>query len=145
MSFDRMAAAIDDLAQNIEEEVYVQTGNTRYKFKYARTVKFLKHDEMLEAMNKASMVILQGGWGTISEALMLGKKIVSIPRRVGQECNHDQAELVRELERRGHLLGVYDTRDLGAVLERARTHPFVPLERGRASHIISRTIDSWFY
>ena len=46
MSFIRMAHAIDEFAKESEEDVFVQVGNTRYEFKYARIVKFLEHEEM---------------------------------------------------------------------------------------------------
>ena len=36
MSFIRMAHAIDEFAKESEEDVFVQVGNTRYEFKYAR-------------------------------------------------------------------------------------------------------------
>lgn len=71
MSFIRMAHAIDEFAKESEEDVFVQVGNTRYEFKYARIVKFLEHEEMVDAMRRASIVVLQGGWGTISEAIFL--------------------------------------------------------------------------
>lgn len=73
MSFIRMAHAIDEFAKESEEDVFVQVGNTRYEFKYARIVKFLEHEEMVDAMRRASIVVLQGGWGTISEAIFLKK------------------------------------------------------------------------
>ncbi|WP_418495663.1 glycosyltransferase [Coprobacter sp.] len=136
-SFTRMAEAIDELGKVTEEKILVQTGNTLYDFYHVDTVKFLEHSEMLNVMKEASIVILQGGWGTISEAIMLGKKIISIPRRVGQECKHPQEEVVKFLERKGCLLGCYDTHELSLIIEKARNYEFKPLKRGDASKVIN--------
>ena len=97
---------------------------------------------MLNVMKEASIVILQGGWGTISEAIMLGKRIVSIPRRVGQECKHPQDEIVKFLEEKGCLLGCYDTHKLPFIIEKARNYEFKSLKRGDASKAINDFISS---
>ena len=92
-SFTRMAEAIDKLGKETEERVLVQTGNTLYDFHHVDTVKFLEHQEMLNIMKEASIVILQGGWGTISEAIMLGKRIKELRKQ-----NHlTQSELGSKL------------------------------------------------
>lgn len=140
MTFTRLAEAADRLAELLNEEVLVQTGNTRYEFRHARTVGFLDHDQMLAAMRNASVIVLQGGWGTISEAIALGKRIVSVPRRMGQECNHPQEEVVRYLEKQGCLLGCYNTEELPALVEKARSCEFKPLRRGDSHEIINRFI-----
>lgn len=137
MTFTRMAEAIDKLGNTINEPILVQYGNTNYTFRNVETVKFLEHTDMIKTMQEASVVILQGGWGTISEAILLGKRIVSIPRKVGKECNHPQEEVVRYLEMAGCLLGCYDTTDLPQIVEYARNCDFKLLKRGSAAQIIN--------
>ena len=142
MSFIRMAHAIDEFAKESEEDVFVQVGNTRYEFKYARIVKFLEHEEMVDAMRRASIVVLQGGWGTISEAIFLKKRIVAIPRRVGQECHHPQEEVVRYLEKLGCLIGCYNTAELPNLIEKARRIEFKTLSRGNAAQYMNPFLDN---
>lgn len=141
MTFHRMAEAINHLAEQTSERIFVQTGNTDFAFKNVETVKFLTHEEMLSKMQDASIVLLQGGWGTISEAISLNKPIVSIPRKVGQECNHPQEEVVKYLEQCGCLLGCYDTTRLLEIIQKARTYHFKPLKRGDASGLINTFIN----
>lgn len=141
-SFTRMARAVDELAKGINEEVIVQTGNTLYDFKYAKTIPFLEHEDLQEMLRQATLVILQGGWGTIAEAIALGKRIVSVPRRVGQECNHPQEEVVRHLEELGCLIGCYDEKQLPELVERARFFTPKPLQKGDASFIINEFLKS---
>lgn len=142
MSFDRMAKAVDEFAKISDEDVLVQTGYTQYQFKYANTVKFMEHNQLLETIQKASLVILQGGWGTIAESIALRKKIISIPRRVGQECNHPQEEVVRHLEKMGCLIGCYDEKLLPEMVERARTFEPKQLPKGSAKEVLSEFFDS---
>jgi len=142
MSFDRMAKAVDEFAKISDEEVFVQTGNTLFQFKYAKTVKFMDHDELIATIEKASLVILQGGWGTISESIALGKRIVSIPRRVGQECNHPQEEVVRHLEEMGCLIGCYDEATLPQMVEKAKHFEPKPLIKGNAAGVINEFLES---
>ena len=68
MPFYRMAEAVDALAAQSEEEVIVQTGHTDYDYRHAKAFKFCTKEEMRAYLEKASVLILQGGWGAISEA-----------------------------------------------------------------------------
>ena len=141
-SFDRMARAVDELAQAVDEEIFVQTGNTLYQFKHAKTVKFMDHDELLSTIKRASLVILQGGWGTIAESVSLGKIVISIPRRLGQECNHPQEEVVRHLEQMGCLIGCYDEAKLPEMVEKAKTFVPNPMPKGSAKEVLIDFLNS---
>lgn len=141
--FLRAAQALDEYAKNNSKKVFVQYGTTNYLFKYADGVDFMEQDELLRKLNVASVVVLQGGWGTISEALELGKKIVAIPRRCPDEVHHDQGDLVRKLESLGCLLGVYDEKELGTKIELARTFEFKPLKKGSAQLVIQAKLNEW--
>jgi UDP-N-acetylglucosamine transferase subunit ALG13 len=141
--FLRLAKAIDLYALTIEEEVIVQCGNTEFNFKHCKVMKFIDHDEMILLMKNASIVVLQGGWGAISEASNLGCKIVSVPRILNTEHNHDQFQLVEALEKHGVLLGVYDIKELAIILEKARSYVFLQIIRGNAKEIINKSIKEW--
>ena len=97
---------------------------------------------LVDAMRRASIVVLQGGWGTISEAIFLKKRIVAIPRRVGQECHHPQEEVVRYLEKLGCLIGCYNTAELPNLIEKARRIEFKTLSRGNAAQYINPFLDN---
>ena len=124
------------------EMSFIRMAHAIYEFKYARIVKFLEHEEMVDAMRRASIVVLQGGWGTISEAIFLKKRIVAIPRRVGQECHHPQEEVVRYLEKLGCLIGCYNTAELPNLIEKARRIEFKTLSRGNAAQYINPFLDN---
>jgi UDP-N-acetylglucosamine transferase subunit ALG13 len=92
----------------------------------------------------AELLIMQGGWGTIEEALDLGKKIVAVPRIHGPEHVHNQEQLVRKLESLGCLTGCYDAEKLAGCIEIARKTKYSGLTKGSAFDEISKKLDIWF-
>ena len=143
-SFDRLAIAIDKFAFESGEEVIVQTGHTKFDYKYAVSFDFCLQDEMKDYILRAEILVLQGGWGSISDAIDLGKKLVVVPRINGIEHNHDQEQLVRKLESIGCLLGVYDINTLPSIINNAKEFNFKSLKRGNPTNIIQKSIDEWF-
>ncbi len=56
---------------------------------------------MQQYIKSADILILQGGWGAISEAMEQKKRIVVIPRHDKTEHIHDQFQLIRKLDKLG--------------------------------------------
>lgn len=140
--FVRLAKALDEYAAKTGERVVIQTGNTEYDFKHAEGHPFFDHDSMLQYINESDVCVHQGGWGTISESIMAGKKVIAVPRIVGVEHNHPQEEVVRVLERLGCLLGCYDIETLSLKIEEARKKEFQKLVRGNAASVINLFLKS---
>lgn len=144
MPFMRMAKAVDDYAAKIDEEVIVQTGFTNYLYKYAKAFDFCTKDEMKQYIAQADVLILQGGWGAISEAMEQHKRIVAIPRYNKTEHIHDQFQLIRKLDDMGCLIGVFDEKDLPSAVEKAKTFDFKQLKKGNAENIVRQKLQEWF-
>ena len=144
MPFYRMAKAVDEFAATSKEEVVVQTGYTDYEYKYAKAFKFCTKEEMAHYISKASILILQGGWGAISEAMEMHKKIVVIPRYDQTEHIHDQFQLIRKLDTLGCVIGVFDEKELAASVKRAEDFNFQQLIKGNAELIIRDSLNCWF-
>lgn len=139
--FTRLAKALDQLAAQLDEKVFVQTGHTDYQYTKAVARKFLSHDEFKEKLRECSVAILQGGWGAIAEASKLGCKIVCVPRIEGEEHYHDQSQLVRALEQEGGVIGCYNIAELPRLVESAKENVFKRIVTGDASKVINRFID----
>lgn len=144
MPFTRMAKAIDEWATTNNEEIIVQTGHTKYDYRNAKAFDFCTKDEMLEYIDRADMLILQGGWGAISEAMERRKRIVVIPRHDITEHIHDQFQLVRKLDELGCIIGVFDEKELPDAIEKARTFQFNQIKKGNAERIICNVLKEWF-
>ena len=108
MAFVRMAKAIDEWAATTQEEVIVQTGYTTFNYRHAKAFDFCTKDEMQQYIKAANILILQGGWGAISEAMEQKKRIVVIPRHDKTEHIHDQFQLIRKLDKLGCVIGVFE-------------------------------------
>lgn len=144
MPFVRMAKAVDEFAAIAKEEVVVQTGFTEYPYLHAKAFDFCTKDEMQQYIAQADILILQGGWGAISEAMEQHKRIVAIPRYNKTEHIHDQFQLIRKLDSLGCVIGVFDEKNLLSAVERAKTFDFKQLQKGNAENIIRRKLQEWF-
>lgn len=145
MPFFRMAEAIDKLAANIQDNVIVQTGYTNYKYKnVSKVFTFCTKEEMQKYIEQADLLILQGGWGAISEAMEKGKRIVVMPRHDKTEHIHDQFQLIRKLDELGCVIGVFDENNLEESVNKAYNFNFKQLKRGNAQHLIEETLNKWF-
>ena len=144
MPFVRMAKAVDNLAEKIDEEVIVQTGYTSYDYKHAKAFDFCTKDEMRSYISDASIIVLQGGWGTISEAIEMRKRIIVIPRYDKIEHIHDQIQLVEKLDELSCVIYAKDENDLPAYVAKARDFDFKQIAKGNAERLIRNKLEEWF-
>lgn len=145
MPFYRMAKAVDEWAATTDEKIVVQTGYTDYEYKNIKNIfRFCTKDEMQRYINEADILILQGGWGAISEAMEKKKRIVVIPRYDKTEHIHDQFQLIRKLDSLGCVIGVFDEKDLAEKIDEAKTFNFKQIKKGNAQTIIESKLNEWF-
>lgn len=143
--FSRMAKAADDYASMTNERIVVQTGYTHYEFKNVKEhFDFCSKDKMQLLMEEADILVLQGGWGGICEAVDKGKRVVVLPRRNGQEHVHDQGQVAKKMDELGCVICCMDEKDLPLMIDKARTYNFKPLHRGSAQIVVD-TLMEWFY
>lgn len=108
MPFERMAYAVDKFAASCDEEVIVQTGWTDYKYQHVHKVfKMCTKEDMAHYQQVASVLIMQGGWGSICESMERGKRMVIIPRYDQTEHIHDQFQLIKKLDALEIVIGVF--------------------------------------
>ena len=144
MPFTRMAEAVDQWAEKHSEAVVtVQTGHTHYSYNHCQSFAFCTKEEMKKHIQEADILILQGGWGAISEAMEMGKRMVVMPRHDKTEHIHDQFQLVRKLDSLGCVVGVFDEKRLDVCMEKALTHPFRNLPKGDAETLIRTKLEEW--
>ncbi len=98
---------------------------------------------MQQYIDHASLLIMQGGWGAISEAMEKRKRMVIIPRHDKTEHIHDQFQLIRKLDELGCVVGCFDEKDLPACIEKARSFKFEQLDKGNAEILIREKLSEW--
>lgn len=143
--FDRLAKGIDEYATTTNEKIIVQMGVSELSMNHvSRTFAYCSKDDMNEFIHQADLLIMQGGWGGLEEAIDLGKRIVAVPRIEGVEHIHNQEQLVRKLESLGCVIGCYDIKDLPTCIEKAKSFTFKTLQKGNVNTIISDQLKIWF-
>jgi UDP-N-acetylglucosamine transferase subunit ALG13 len=122
--FHRLAKAVEELAEKTTEKIVVQLGNTTYKLKGTESFDFVPRKRINELIAESSLVISQGGFGSMIDAIRAHKPLVAVPRGPDEakDGGSGQIELVRKFESLGYLIGVYDIEDLAESVSRARNH-----------------------
>lgn len=120
--FDPLIQKIDELVEKgaLGEPVVGQIGRGGYIPKHFRYFRFLR--SLNSAYDKASIIVSTGGAGTTMECVTRGLKLVVVENTTLMEGH--QAQLIREMESRGHLIWCKDLDELNSSIEEARSKTF---------------------
>lgn len=90
---------------NINDEIIVQNGNTKYESKKMKFVGFISYDKIKEYIKKADIVISHGGLSII-DAIKLNKKVICCPRnsKYKEHINNHQFEMNEFLKEKNYIL-----------------------------------------
>ena len=129
--FDRLVKSVDQAFDGrlINEEIFAQIGETSYKPLNFESVVSLEKNVFDKRLREASSVISHAGMGTITMALKNHKPLLVMPRlkRYKEHVNDHQVATARKFEELGHILAVYDAKDLPNGIRKLKN--FVPRER----------------
>jgi UDP-N-acetylglucosamine transferase subunit ALG13 len=108
-SFERLIREVDAIAREYELQFYVQLGNTQLIPQFCTYERFVNRTTLFSKIMESDLVITHGGFGSIHDALECRKPVVAVPRQPHLGESQDvQEELVRELEKDGKVVAVYD-------------------------------------
>jgi UDP-N-acetylglucosamine transferase subunit ALG13 len=104
---------------NLQGEVIVQAGSTKFKSKYMKIFDLIPMGEFDKLIKQSDLIITHGGVGTILSALRQNKKVIVVPRlkKYEEHENDHQIQITQEFARLGYILPCYDTKDMSEVLE----------------------------
>ena len=112
MQFDRLLREMDILLGEgrIKAKVKAQIGVSGYRPSHYEYFDFSDRESICDLMEEADIVVAHGGVGSVTDALRLGNRVVVVPRlkAFGEGYDDHQLEFVREMEKRGLILPVYD-------------------------------------
>jgi UDP-N-acetylglucosamine transferase subunit ALG13 len=141
-SFDPLIMKVDALVGSgkLQEQVVAQIGRGLYIPKHIRYFRFMR--SLQKAYSLASIVVSTGGAGTTMECVTVGKRLVVIENPTLAEGH--QAQLLGEMERRGHLIWCKDLASLMECINAVRTMAFTPFRSDppRIHKIINRMLDN---
>ena len=149
LPFDRLVNAVASLDETLRpSRMIAQVGKGGLRPDRMDVRESIEFDEMIELLERTSVVFCHGGTGSLITALRAGCRIVAMPRRRDLSENHDdhQREIVEALNARGLLEVAEDASELPEALkramakqpQRATTNPAALIER------LSRLTEEWF-
>ncbi len=124
---------------NINEEVVVQAGYTKYKSDNMKICGLMPKNDLEELIKKADLIITHAGVGSVEMSLEQNKKVIAIPRlkKYGEHVNDHQKDIEDEFNRKGLLIGIEEVSELGVALKRVKQ--FIPkkYEKPKTDEIIN--------
>ena len=141
--FDRMVKAIDNLAREIDDEIYAQMGESSYKPRNFNAVQTMNAENFEKYVRNATSIISHSGMGTIETALRYQKPMLVIPRlkRYGEVVNDHQVAIAKRFEAEGYLLAAYNENEIGPKAGQLKN--FVPRKRMNSSDAVIEKITTF--
>lgn len=123
LGFDRLIAAVDNLAPSLDEEVFAQVGNGTYEARNIETARSISPVEFDKLIAQTHLIIAHAGIGTVLTAQRFKKPILVFPRRaaLGEHRNDHQLATAAQLKGRDGIIVVEDERDLLAGINAGMT------------------------
>lgn len=119
-SFDRLVRKIDEMVRDqiISEEVFIQTGYTKYKPKYCKYESLIGNDLMQQYSMNARIIITHGGPGSIMTPFGYGKIPIVVPRQHehNEHVDDHQVLFTKKLEEQKKVIAIYDIGTLDEVI-----------------------------
>lgn len=122
--FDELVRAMDLLAPSLEGPIVAQIGRGRYEPQHMEWFRYAPSLDPYYA--RARIVVAHGGLGTAVEVLQRGIRLIGVSNP--DRYDRHQEDLLRALERRGHMIWCRQIKDLPAALQQAQSQSFVPYE-----------------
>ena len=142
---NRLVKAIDEISEELEEDFFIQTGNSTYKPVCCDYQQFLSKEEYRRKIDNCRMLITHAGVGTIIEGINAGKPVIVVPRQKAMKEHVDdhQMQIAEAFSNKGCVLCCTDTDKIKRYIKKADTFNFQPYEvkGGNIEEIILDFID----
>lgn len=123
-TFERLLKAIEKQIKlgNLEGDVIVQAGSTKYESKYMKIFDYIPMEQFDEYIKEADLVIAHGGVGTILSSIRKNKKVIAVPRlsKYKEHENDHQLEIVSEFTKRGYIIPCYDLKKIDESIKKIK-------------------------
>lgn len=118
---------------NINDEIIVQAGHTKYDSKKMKIFDFIPYEKMTEYIKKADLIITHAGTGSILMPMKQGKKIIACARleKYGEHVDDHQLQIIEIFRDEGYILEIKEFDDLDNIMNK--------LEKFKPKKYISNT------
>ena len=125
---NRLLEAVDRLALDLQEKIFIQTGHSTYIPQNCDYKDFVDAEEFQRMIEGCSVLITHSGVGTIMRGISAGKPVVVVPRlaEFHEHVDDHQVQIAEAFAGKECVLYCEDIERLQETVERARTYPFKP-------------------
>lgn len=115
LGFDRLIAAMDAIASDLDEEVVAQTGKGSYRPRNMIAREAIAPREFEDLAAQSRLIVSHAGIGSVLTAQRLSRPILLMPRRaeLREHRNDHQLATARKLDGRSGILVAMDESELG--------------------------------
>lgn len=141
---NRLIEAVDKIAPQIQEKIFIQTGCSTHIPKNCDYKDFVDAGEFRKMVGECSVLIAHAGVGTIMTGIKAGKPVIVVPRlqQFHEHVDDHQQQIAEAFAEKHCVLQCTDVEKLDKYIEKARTYDFQPyvVQGGNIEDIINSFI-----
>lgn len=143
---NRLIEAVDKIAPTLDEEVFIQTGNSTYIPKNCKYSSFVEKEKFQNMIAECSLLITHSGVGSIMTGVKLNKPVIVVPRlsRFKEHVDDHQLQIAEAFEEKKIVLACKNIDELAEYIRSAAEYEFerYTAPKGRIEDIILDFIES---
>lgn len=119
--FKRLLDYIEN--SQIEDEIIVQSGHTKYESKKMKLFDFIPYEEMEKYIKKADVIITHAGTGSVLMPLKMGKKVIVCARlsKYEEHIDDHQQQLADIFSEEEYVLELNENNSLDELFKKIKT------------------------
>lgn len=137
---NRLVKAVDNIAKELDEEIFIQTGNSTYNPVNCKYKDFVEPDKFNDMIKNCSLLITHSGVGSIMTGVKNNKPVIVVPRlaQYQEHVDNHQLEIAEAFEEKGIVLACTDVNLLKEYINKAKEYDFKPYvsPKGNIENII---------
>lgn len=128
---------------NIQDEIIVQAGHTKFKSDTLKIYDYLDSEVFLDYLKNADLIITHGGVGNIMQALSYNKKVIACARlsKYHEHHNDHQVDIVDSFSLKNYILKLDETIDINELLKKVPS--FIPATYQSNNHNFIKIIEDF--
>lgn len=122
-AMNRLVEAVDKLAAKLEEEVFIQAGNSTYKPVNCRYSQFVDSADFKKMIEECNILITHAGVGSIMTGINAGKPVIVVPRlkQYGEHVDDHQTQIAKAFCDKGCVICCEDVGQLQECIDKVRS------------------------
>lgn len=125
---NRLVQAADRLAIELDEEVFVQLGNSTYIPQHCKYKDFVDANTYREMIENCSVLVTHAGVGSIMTGINAKVPVVVVPRQNAflEHVDNHQMDIAEAFALKGHVFNCENIEELPDLVKKAKSHEFSP-------------------